>query len=159
MLSSFHWVIPELLAGSGVPGLLSPLADDIQFMRECGFRLIVTLTEQALTPGCEPLEIPMLHFPVPDMGIPMPSTIDPVCHQILGSVKRRAPVLIHCRAGLGRTGLMMACCLVARGQSAEQALTTVRQINSNYVQTDAQEQFITHYQRFCLRKLRRREDA
>ena len=148
MLCSFAWTIPNLLAGSGRPGLLNPLGDDMRFISELGIRLVVTLTEVLPPLSLELYGMRGIHFPVPDMGITVPRALEPICGDIVSSIARGEPVLVHCLAGLGRTGLLLACSLVAMGESPDRALTRVRQINRNYVQTQAQEQLIGHYSQF-----------
>lgn len=148
VLSSFKWLIPELLCGSGQPGLLGPLSEDMTWLSETGVQLVVTLTEIPLNPGPEQYGMRGLHFPIPDMGIPTPRQAAQVCREILASMRRAEPVLLHCRAGLGRTGMLLACCLVARGEEPGRAVTLVRETNRNYIQTTAQEKFIDHFAAF-----------
>ena len=45
MLTAFNWIIRGQLAGSGRPGLLSELADDLAFIEDQGIRTIISLTE------------------------------------------------------------------------------------------------------------------
>lgn len=143
MLSGFTWLLPGRLAGSGRPGLLAPLADDARFIRDVGFHLVVDLTDR---PPVDPdeLGVAVLRFPIPDMGIPTPRAADALCRRILAE-SERGPVLVHCHAGLGRTGLVLACCLVTLGAAPDDALARVRALRPLYVQSRAQQQFIRHY--------------
>ncbi|MCA9717988.1 MAG: dual specificity protein phosphatase family protein [Myxococcales bacterium] len=136
------------LAGSGRPGLLRELEEDLEFIRESGFRMIVTLTQRALPEECDVEGIELVHFPIADMGIPMPRKLAPVCARILDSMARERPVLVHCRAGLGRTGVVLACCLVEEGERAVDAVRHLRTINRYYIQNALQERFVEHYERF-----------
>ena len=145
MLPSFAWTIPDRLCGAGLPGLLNPVADDMTWLCDQGIHLVVTLTERPIEPSPEAYGMRGLHFPIPDMGIPTPKATAPICRQILASMDAGEAVLVHCRGGLGRTGLLLACCLVARGEHPEQALSFIRGIRPTYVQTTAQERFITHF--------------
>ena len=148
MLPSFSWTIPGLLCGAGLPGLLNPVADDMKWLYDNGIRLIVTLTEEPLHPSPDQYGMQGLHCPVPDMGFPTPRAAASACREVLTSIDKEQAVLVHCRGGLGRTGLLLACCLVARGDDPEQALSTIRTIRPRYVQTEAQERFIGHFAQF-----------
>lgn len=145
MLSGFRWVIKGLLAGSGKPGLLAPIEEDLSFLRDQGFRVIVTLTEKPLEIPVDDYGIVAMHFPIADMGFPMPRECDSIVSKIVEYTEQAMPVLVHCKAGLGRTGTVLACYLVAQGEGAERAITRVRIINPNYIQTPAQESFVRHF--------------
>ena len=53
--------------------------------------------------------------------------------------------ILHCDAGLGRTGTVLAAYLVSRGESASAALEKVRAMRPGSVETPDQEQVITKY--------------
>ncbi len=142
----FHWVRKGLLAGSGKPGLLTSFEEDMRYLKSVGIGMIVTLTEQPLKPEPPPeFGFETIHFPIHDMGFPIPIQAKGVCERILASMESGEAVLLHCRAGLGRTGIMLACCLVMMGEAPEEALTKIRLICPNYVQTRAQESFIANF--------------
>ena len=48
-------------------------------------------------------------------------------------------VAVHCGAGLGRTGTLVACYLVAGGLSAEEAIAKVRRLRPGSIETLEQE--------------------
>lgn len=145
---SFKWLVPGLLAGSAQPGLLSDLELDLEDLRRRGIRHVVSLTEEppVLPPHAEPFG--QLHFPVADMGIPQPRKAAEVCAWISAKVEAGEPVLIHCRAGMGRTGLLLACCLVWQGEEAAAAIARVRSLHAGYIQNKLQEDFISTFQQF-----------
>lgn len=144
----FHWVLTGRLAGSGRPGLLGSPEEHLRFLASCGFRLVVTLTEEPLQPAAADFGLRGLHFPIPDMGIPTPRAAVELCGQVTAAIARGETVLLHCKAGLGRTGTMLGCCLVALGFSPAEALARLREVCRGYVQTEAQEAFLNHFAQF-----------
>ena len=60
--------------------------------------------------------------------------------RILGHARAKRNVVIHCRDGLGRSGLVAACCMTALGADAEEATETVRMIRPGALETASQEQ-------------------
>ncbi|HCA46062.1 MAG TPA: protein-tyrosine-phosphatase, partial [Armatimonadetes bacterium] len=53
---------------------------------------------------------------------------------------------VHCMAGLGRTGTMIACYLVSQGMPAEEAIAEVRRARPGSIQTEQQEQAVRRWQ-------------
>lgn len=84
-----------------------------------------------------------VHFPIPDMWIPadVPATRKLV-ERILRSLEGGDDVIVHCWAGLGRTGTIAAACLITRGMAPTAAMETVRVARDGAIQSQAQEQFV-----------------
>ena len=71
------------------------------------------------------------HLPIPDEGLPKSMTVfSALVDRVIEAVKMGETVLIHCKGGRGRTGLVAAACLVRLGKSSEEAIATVRQVRS-----------------------------
>jgi atypical dual specificity phosphatase len=159
VVSEFHWVLPGQLAGSARPGLFDPLAVDLAGLRDLGVRHIVTLTEAPLPPIDHLLGFQITHFPIDDMGIPTPRRAARLCDVILTSIVEDAPVLVHCKAGLGRTGTILAASLICLGRTAEAARGEVRRICPRYIQSLSQELFLDHFAQYLAAKSEHREPA
>ena len=86
-----------------------------------------------------------LHLPIQDFGTPdhdARKCWGQITETILACLARRETVLLHCAAGLGRTGMMAACLLVACGQKPVHAINQVRSARPGPIETDAQAAFI-----------------
>jgi protein-tyrosine phosphatase len=71
--------------------------------------------------------LPMRNFGLPEDQPAFRSTIQSIAH----SVRSGEAVMLHCAAGLGRTGTAAACVLKALGVDSEEALKRVQDAGSN----------------------------
>jgi protein tyrosine phosphatase domain-containing protein 1 len=72
-------------------------------------------------------------------------------HFVISIQKKK--VAIHCHAGLGRTGLIIACYLIFTGLPSKLAIEFVRQKRRGAVQSLSQERFVLKYESY-LKELR-----
>ena len=87
-----------------------------------------------------------LHIPVEDFQAPEPGQILDAVHFIEEEIAKGGTVVVHCAAGLGRTGTILACYLVSQGETPEAAIQRVRAFRPGSVETDEQEMAIRdHY--------------
>ena len=86
--------------------------------------------QAALARGTVPFR--WMHVPMRNFGLPEdPAGFRRDIATIANEVRRGDVVLLHCAAGLGRTGTAAACLLKSLGLPAEDALQRVREAGSN----------------------------
>lgn len=144
----FIWLVPNRLGGTPRPGLLEDLDDDLDGLSLLGVTTLATLEETATIPreALERRQIRSVHFPIVDMGAP---SLDDAARFVAATRDRIANgeiVAIHCRAGLGRTGTMLACHLIAEGDAACRAIVRIRSLNPLWIQSQAQLDFLRAFE-------------
>jgi hypothetical protein len=73
-----------------------------------------------------------LHLPMPNFGVPEDAAaFRREVQQIAAALREGNAVLLHCAAGMGRTGSTAACVLKALGLGTDDALQRVRDAGSN----------------------------
>lgn len=85
-------------------------------------------------------------FPIEDGGVPSSvASVATLVQMILERVRSGDNVVAHCRGGLGRAGLIAACCLTAVGHDADQAMAIVRKARKSTIENRGQERFIAEF--------------
>ncbi|MGB0712442.1 MAG: ATP-binding cassette domain-containing protein [Gammaproteobacteria bacterium] len=144
----FHWVQPRRLGGCQRPGLVGTVASDMRGLAGMGVRHLVTLTQRPLggdDAACAGIN--NIHFPIIDMGTPDLAAAHALCCSLQEPLDAGEAVVFHCRAGLGRTGTMLALMLVTQGAPAAAAIERVRVINPGYIQSDEQFRYVSEFER------------
>jgi len=120
---------------------------DFEFLKENGFEAIVSLTEFPLNEALiEEFGFSVKHIPVRDFEAP---TLEQIEEFIAFAEKARAEgkkLVVHCDAGIGRTGTVLACYLVSKGYSAAKAIEEVRVKRPGSVETIEQEELVMKYE-------------
>ena len=151
MTPNFSWLMPNKIAGSGQIGGWYPesqqvLISDLWELRDLGVSAVVSLTEQPLSSrALTTVGMDYLHLPIPDMSPPSLREIEEFLAFSKVCIEKGNPVLVHCGAGLGRTGTMLACYLVERGHEPATAICKVRAERPGSIETHEQEMAIFRY--------------
>ncbi|HEY5994253.1 MAG TPA: ATP-binding cassette domain-containing protein [Gallionellaceae bacterium] len=139
----FLWLKQGRLAGTPVPGVYYDMEYDLKALKRVGVTTLVTLTETALDNSrLAPFGIKSVWEPVPDMQAPTIEQGVRICERIEQLLAQNEVIAVHCRAGLGRTGTVLAAHLIWEGHGALDALETVRSIEPRWVQSQAQVEFL-----------------
>ncbi len=131
-------------AGSGMPTSLS----EIDWIQKQGVKSIITMTENSL-PESWVKNITYLHVPTEDFSAPDMEQIDEAIEFIQKRLENNEPVMVHCAAGIGRTGTILACYLIKYQKlSAKDAIQKVRKERPGSIQSESQEIAISLYHKF-----------
>jgi len=127
--------------------------EDLTWLRRHKVDVVVSLTEDPLPRNwIDDAGLMVVNVPVPDMEPPTDRQLDYVLDTIRKANASGMAVAVHCGAGLGRTGTVLAAYFVSRGMSASEAVDKVRSLRPGSVETTEQERAID---RFATRATRR----
>lgn len=144
--TNFSWVIENKLAGCGLP----VNEDEFAWLADQGIKSVVTVREVALpSDWLDGNDIKYLHLAVEDYGAPTIEELDQAVDFIDQQISNGRPVMVHCAAGKGRTGTVLAAYLVKKQNlSAEKAIEKVRSIRPGSVQSVSQETAVSMYEKY-----------
>jgi protein-tyrosine phosphatase len=130
------------------------LEDDLRVIRHWGASTVISLIEPdefdllqipALSESIVRMGMGWIHLPIRDVNVPDErfehrwQAAGPEIHQRLDAGER---ILIHCRGGLGRTGMVAARILIERGCASRDAIHRVRAVRPGAIETMAKEQYV-----------------
>lgn len=138
------------LALSQMPGRGGDYQGDLAFIRDWKPAIVITATTRGelADAGADSLGADIqesgarwVHLPVDDYGVPDAAFLElwpEVSAACLRALKGQGRVLVHCKGGCGRSGMIVLRLLVEAGEDAVEALLRLRKLRPCAVETDPQ---------------------
>lgn len=134
-----HWVDPgRFLAGEHPSGKTdATLQQRLSALLSAGITQFVDLTAPVEFPPYEatlrqlgaPASVRYHRAAIPDHGLPQdPAVTAAILDHIDTALASDRPTYLHCRAGIGRTNLVVGCWLVRRGHTGQGAISRLNQL-------------------------------
>lgn len=153
------WLIPGVLAGMPMPYLhperrletgasLRAYEDELPILHDAGIRAVVCLLNIPSDPSVySSAGLDYLCLRIPDGFAPDFAQADEFVRFVDHQREVGRAVAVHCYAGLGRTGTMLAAYLIAHGADATTALLKVRAAEPAAIETRHQVKFLDDYEK------------
>ena len=156
-LANSYWVVPGKLLAGEYPGGASTETTRarLKLLTEAGIAAFIDLTQPGELASYEaelPAGVGYLRKPIRDHGLPEErSHMAAILESLRQALDSPRPVYLHCRAGIGRTGMVAGCFLAEQGLGGEGALTELNrlwqqsarsQLWPSIPETDAQVEYV-----------------
>jgi atypical dual specificity phosphatase len=141
-MADLTWLVPGCVGGCAYPLHEVDLAD----LAQQGVSVLVNLHERAHAPErLARYRLREVHLPVADLTPPTAAQLHEGIDAIERARRAGQQVAVHCGAGLGRTGTLLACYLVHQGLSPREAIARVRAARPGSIETPEQEGAVHAY--------------
>ena len=133
-LANCYWVVPGKLLAGEYPGGATPEAtrERLKRLTEAGVAAFIDLTQPGELWAYEaelPPDFLYLRRPIRDHGLPEErSQMAAILEALRHALDSPRCVYLHCRAGIGRTGMVAGCFLAEQGLGGEAALEELNRL-------------------------------
>lgn len=136
------------LYGSELPETL----DDLEQLNKMGIKVIISLESAILNlKHHSSLEQNFQHHElfITDYDIPNEEQVEEFLNIVEKARKEKKPVLVHCYAGCGRTGVMLALAekIIYKTEDGSKAIANLRKVRPCSVESKNQQEFVKSYKR------------
>ena len=131
------------------------LEDDISYFKSMDINIIVSLLEdsEAYSLGlddekkiCHKYNIKFIQIPTKDRGLPNKEKLKTLVSQLLEALEDGKNIAIHCRAGIGRAGLLSACILKTQNIDIKSVIEEISTARKAIIpDTDEQYEYILKF--------------
>ena len=140
----FSWIDRPHLAACARPAD----ADEFTWLRQQGIQILLTLSEdRPRRDWVDAAGLLVVHVPIIDMDAPTQEQLDHCVSTLRRARSQGMGVAVHCTAGLGRTGSILAAYFVAQGFTPTAAIARVRELRPGSIETADQEEAVIEFAR------------
>jgi atypical dual specificity phosphatase len=153
--TNFSWIVPGKLAGSGLPSSY----DHLFWLVKNNVKTIVTVREIPL-PNAWIEKVRSLNFTLDsyflktdDYNSPSVDELCEVVDYVDNQINNGKPVVVHCAAGKGRTGTVLAAYIIKKdGLDVYEAIKKIRSLRPGSIQSEIQKITINSFYNYINQK-------
>jgi hypothetical protein len=133
-LPNTYWVVPNRILAGEYPGGVDDMdaRARIGLLQQAGFDAFFDLTEEGELPPYQHLLLPRIEYlrsAIADTWVPNnASQTQALLAAMRAALQRRRRIYVHCRAGIGRTGLVIGCFLADQDADGRSALKRLNEL-------------------------------
>jgi len=174
--TNFSWVIPGHLAGSGLPATreelewilrqgirsiitvresplpmewLDSINEEKHGQKQLEYQNSKNNSNNKNNNENHRIKIDYLYLRVEDFGVPSLDELDSTVDHIKEQMDVGNPVMVHCAAGKGRAGTVLAAFFLKNeGLGAVEAIEKIRSLRPGSVQSERQEMLLSMYEKY-----------